>query len=128
MTVAESKTSTKQDPTLQAAIQALRYGRWDTATHKPDIDKSVLQRLCKIKNELSITESGSLLLRGTRIAIPQGLQKCAIDLAHASHLGIVKTKALIREKVWFSGIDRQVESKRQRKVTSNRPGPKLFNG
>ena len=81
MTVAEIKTSTKQDPTLQAAIHPLRYGRWDMATHKPDVDKSVLQRPCKINNELSVTESGSLLLRGTRIVIPQGLQKHAIDLA-----------------------------------------------
>ena len=43
MTVAEIKTSTKQDPTLQAAIQALRYGRWDTATHKPYVDKCVTE-------------------------------------------------------------------------------------
>ena len=34
-----------------------------------------------------------------------------IDLAHASHQGIVKTKSLIREKVWFPGIDRMVEDK-----------------
>ena len=32
-----------------------------------------------------------------------------IEIAHASHQGIVKTKQLIREKVWFPGIDKKVE-------------------
>ena len=109
MTVAEIECSTEQDPTLQAVIQATHDGRWDLAREKLGVDKQVIQRLGKIKNELSLTESGKLVLRGTRIVIPQELQKRIIHLAHAGHLGIVKTKALLREKVWFSGIDRQVE-------------------
>ena len=51
-----------------------------------------------------------ILLRGTRLVIPLSLQK-HVDLAQAGHLGIVKTKTLQREKVWFPFIDSLVEEK-----------------
>lgn len=52
-----------------------------------------------------------VLLRGTRLVIPLSLQRHVVDLAHAGHLGIVKTKTLLREKVWFPFIDSVVEEK-----------------
>ena len=42
--------------------------------------------------------------------IPRSLQMKAVDVAHESHQGISKTKALLREKVWFSGIDELVKT------------------
>ncbi len=53
----------------------------------------------------------NIILRGHRIIIPSELCDKAVDLAHTSHQGIVKTKMLIREKVWFPGIDSLVELK-----------------
>ena len=38
------------------------------------------------------------------------MQKKAVDIAQESHQGIYKTKALLREKVWFSGIDELVKT------------------
>ena len=32
-----------------------------------------------------------------------------MELAHEGHQGLVKTKQLIREKVWFPGIDKEVK-------------------
>lgn len=49
------------------------------------------------------------MLRGTYIVVPLSLQEKAVSLAHEEHQGIVKTKQLIHEKVWFPGIDRLVE-------------------
>ena len=37
------------------------------------------------------------------------LQQQVDDLAHTGHQGIVKTKSLLREKVWFTGLDYMVE-------------------
>ena len=34
-----------------------------------------------------------------------------MDLAHVGHQGIAKTKRLIREKVWFLGVDKMVKEK-----------------
>jgi Integrase zinc binding domain len=38
------------------------------------------------------------------------LQRRAVQLAHSRHQGVVKTKQLLREKVWFSNIDSTVET------------------
>ena len=34
-----------------------------------------------------------------------------VDLAHEGHQGLTKTKQRLRSKVWWAGIDRQVEAK-----------------
>ena len=41
--------------------------------------------------------------------IPSSLQKRAIQLAHESHQGLAKTKALLRQKIWFPNIDNIVK-------------------
>ena len=50
-----------------------------------------------------------IILRQRRIIIPQVLQSRAIQLAHEGHQGLTKTKSLVREKIWFPGIDKLVE-------------------
>ena len=56
-----------------------------------------------------MTESPKIVLRGRRIVVPATLQQEVLKLAHSGHQGIVKTKALLREKVWFVIIDKKVE-------------------
>ena len=68
----------------------------------------VVKPFKNIKDELTVT-SNSLILRGSRIVIPESLQQRAIDLAHETHPGLSKTKALLREKVWFPNIDKIVK-------------------
>ena len=50
-----------------------------------------------------------LVLRRNRIVKPSSLRGKAVDLVHGGHQGIVKTKQLIRDKVWFPGIDKLAE-------------------
>ena len=57
-----------------------------------------------IKDELTVVDD-DLILRGSRIVVQQ-----AVDNAHVGHQGIIKTKAVLREKVWFAGIDKMVEA------------------
>ena len=52
----------------------------------------------------------NLILRAHRLVIPYELRRRVINIAHQSHQGIVKTKQLLREKVWFPGIDKLVEA------------------
>ena len=52
-----------------------------------------------------------MILRANRLVLPTSLRSKAVNLAHASHQGIVKTKGFLREKVWFPGIDGMVEDK-----------------
>ena len=74
---------------------------------KKNEDYNMLNR---IRHELSISHKHCILLRGTKIVIPKKLRKSTIKLAHAGHQGIVKTKQLLRETVWFSGIDKLTEN------------------
>ena len=57
--------------------------------------------------ELSLKDG--VILRGDRVVIPHTLRSRAIQAGHDGHQGIVKTKNLLRSKVWFPGIDKQVE-------------------
>jgi hypothetical protein len=41
--------------------------------------------------------------------MPKSLQQQAIDIAHETHLGLTKTKALISEKIWFPNMDKMVK-------------------
>ena len=43
--------------------------------------------------------------------IPTTLQTDIVNLAHEGHPGIVKTKQLLREKVWFPRLDTLVEQR-----------------
>lgn len=52
---------------------------------------------------------GYLVLRGSRIVIPRSLRKQCVELAHQGHLGIVGTKQQLRTKVWWPGMDKEVE-------------------
>jgi len=58
-----------------------------------------------------LTCLGRVILRGSRIVIPEKLRQKVIDIAHEGHQGIVKTKERLRTKVWWPGIDRDTEKR-----------------
>ena len=50
-----------------------------------------------------------LLLRASRIVIPQVLREHVLKLADEGHLGIVKTKCRLRSEVWWPKVDADAE-------------------
>lgn len=80
--------------------QCIDTGCWD------DCPNPVYKTL---KNEL--TRVGKLVLRGSRLVIPETFHKRVIDIAHEGHQGIVKTKERLRTAVWWPGIDKDAEIK-----------------
>lgn len=97
MTLREVETATQEDPELRRLMQAIQTGNWTSGVGD----------YVKVKEELSV--SCGVILRGHRLVLPSSLRQKVIDISHSSHQGIVKTKQLIREKVWFPHIDRMVE-------------------
>ena len=91
LTITEIQEATDADISLRAVREAIRNGHWD-------IDRAMPYKA--IKDELTIS-SHNIVLRGSRIVIPESLQQRSVDLAHESHQGLVKTKALLREKYGF---------------------------
>jgi transposase InsO family protein len=59
------------------------------------------------RSELSVL--GSVILRGTRLVVPQILRQRILDLAHEGHPGESVMKRRVRSKVWWPLIDREVE-------------------
>ena len=88
MTLEEIQQATNNDQAMKGLRASIRLNQWDNDIVKPY--KSV-------KDELTVT-SENIILRGTRILIPESLQQKAIELAHQSHQRLAKTKALLREK------------------------------
>uniref|UniRef100_A0A671TFE1 Gypsy retrotransposon integrase-like protein 1 n=1 Tax=Sparus aurata TaxID=8175 RepID=A0A671TFE1_SPAAU len=85
------------DPTLVALQSCIKTGDWSKC-------EPVYRT---VKSELSTV--GKIVLRGSRIVIPQAARRQTLMLAHEGHQGIVKTKQRLRTKVWWPGIDREAE-------------------
>ena len=100
MTLEEIKQETKHDAEMQAVIKAVESDQWSNQE---------VQNYKKLKDELSVFNG--LVLTRNRIVIPSSLRSKAVDLAHGGHQGIVKTKQLIRDKVWLPGIDKLADEK-----------------
>ena len=58
-----------------------------------------------------LTCTDTAMLKSDHLVVPASLQERIVDIAHEGHLDIVKTKALLREKVWFPCMDKMVETK-----------------
>ena len=106
----EIQKATCEDATLQAVMKALESGNWHVHGKGAGVYLPAYERLKRLSAELAVSPDRDLLLRDTRIVIPQSLQKKAVELAHLGHQGLVKTKTLLREKIWFYGIDSMVET------------------
>ncbi|XP_055543277.1 uncharacterized protein K02A2.6-like [Wyeomyia smithii] len=60
--------------------------------------------------ETELCFAGKILLRGTRMVMPQSMRRQTLDLAHEGHPGISLMKQRLRAKVWWPKLDTQVEA------------------
>lgn len=97
--IQEIEKVSADDQELQVVRGCLASGNWEGAP------KSYV---C-VRNELTII--GHVILRGTRIVIPEKLRQRVLRLAHEGHQGIVKMKERLRSKVWWPGVDKEAERK-----------------
>ncbi|MCG8094404.1 MAG: DDE-type integrase/transposase/recombinase [Candidatus Thiodiazotropha endolucinida] len=110
LNLSDVASATKNDKTLQNVILSVKTNRWNKKLCQINRAYGVFS---KLSHEFTVVDidGSEVVLRGTRLVIPLSLQRHVVDLAHAGHLGIVKTKTLLREKVWFPFIDSVVEEK-----------------
>ena len=108
MTLEDIQQTTEVDAEMQTLIKAIETDRWTS----PEV-----QDYKRLKDEFSVYNG--VVLRMNRILIPPTLRSRAVELAHLGHQGIVKTKQLIRDKVWFPGIDKLTEEKKLSLVPSS---------
>ena len=102
MTLEEIKEETTKDRVLQKVKQALETGQWNPQ------DKEI-QPYKRWATEITINKTKDILMKGSRIIIPEVLQERATKLAHIGHQGLEKTKSLMREKIWYPNMNQKVK-------------------
>jgi hypothetical protein len=106
MSLTEIAQATEKDEILSVICMYVKKDQWP---NKKDILEGA-KAYHDIKEELAIMQDNShILVRGTRIVLPFSLWNRAVETAHEGHQGMAKTKALLRTKIWFPGMDRMVE-------------------
>ena len=125
MTLFEIQEATKNDPTLQRLAEIFRANKWDSISKITDerVDIAELKLFSKLKHELTLNEHSNVILRDTRLVMPHSLRKKSIEISHEGHQGLVKTKRLLRTKIWFPQIDKMVEEMIAKCIPCQATGP-----
>ena len=109
LSLEEVKKAAREDSTYQQLIKAVQAGRKPKELH--------LAQYTIVWQELTVVEG--LLMRGERLVVPeydpgndQGtLRQWCVELAHEGHQGSPGTKRLLRTRLWWPGMDSQVEAR-----------------
>ena len=94
----EIERTSEHDAELKSVRGCLLNGKWYALEFKEYLP---------VRGELSVT--GKLVLCGTRIVIPKQLRCQVLELPHEGLPGIVAMKQRSGTKVWWPGIDKEVE-------------------
>ena len=99
MTLSQIRSEGAKDQEFQNLISAITSNNWH---QYPE-----LNAFKTVSKELS--HKGGVVLKGNQLVVPKGLRATVLSIAHANHLGINKTKSLLRTKVWWPSIGSDVE-------------------
>ena len=98
----ELQEATEEDETLQVLKKFTMEGWPESSKIPPEVKPYFSYR-----DEIS--EENGLLMKGNKLIIPKSLQREMLDKVHDAHLGIVKSKALAREAIFWPGLSSQLE-------------------
>ena len=94
MTTREVEEASAQDEEL---VEVRKSTNWSSSTNSTF---NGCDELCFVDQ---------LVLRRTRIVIPEKLRSRVLSLVHEGHLGIVVTRQKLRSKVWWPGMKKDAE-------------------
>ena len=100
ISLSETMKESEEDKVIKKVIENLNNNEWNK-------EDEATKPFYQCRDELC--HKGGLLMKGERIVIPSKLRKRTLSLLHETHMGIVKTKALAREKVWWPRMYVEIE-------------------
>lgn len=98
LTIEEVATETGKDEVMHRVKAAMDTGVW----------AKDLTRYEAVKQEL-VWVNG-ILMRMEKIVIPRTIRAKALAIAHKGHPGMNRMKRLLRERVWWPRLDKEVEA------------------
>ena len=104
-TIKRIKEETKKDIVLQAAVKYTTEG-WPQ--YKEDVQLAA-RPYYALRGELSVYDG--LLLRGSRIVIPESLRKEMLEKVHLGHLGVTKCKERAAQSIWWPQIGSNIKDR-----------------
>ena len=104
-------TTTKRDKVLQILKQTILNNEWKSMDKKRyDVETlKLLKQYQKFKELLTVNIQYDIILKDNRIVLPTVFHRTAVKRAHVGHQGVQKTKALMRSKVFFIGMDKAIQ-------------------
>ena len=99
----ELKNSVNDDVVLQKLINIVRQG-WPQERSNLEID---LRPFWDSRDEISVYDG--IVFKGERVIIPYVMQAAMLKLLHSSHQGIVRTKQLARDTLFWPSMNKQIE-------------------
>lgn len=97
------KKSTANDPTLQLLAQYIIQG-WPSCRDKCD---NTIKPYWDLRDSLAFYDG--IIFRGEKVLIPHVMQNEILNLVHYAHQGMVKSKQLARDVVYWKGMNKQIE-------------------
>lgn len=102
----EIEQATKADRNLKVVMKCVDTNEWKVS--KDPVIEAEKKKYQPFHEEFSNIDG--LLIRGTKVVIPQSLRPRFLELAHEGHPGETVMKRRLRDRVWWPGMDREVES------------------
>src|SRR5277367_2683252 len=94
-------TQTRRDPVIAKVLQ------YTKSSWPEEVSEENLKPYFRKRTELTLDQG--ILFWGCRAVIPATLQARILTQLHEGHPGIVRTKSLAREHVWWPNIDSDIE-------------------
>ena len=102
--IKEIAEHSRSDPELTYVKNLIKNG-WPPKKAKL---KKEIQAYWFVKEELYILDNG-IIMKGSRMVIPNTLRDDILKKLHKAHLGMVKTKERAEETVYWPGINKEIE-------------------
>jgi len=94
---------TKEDVVLQELIKYVKTG-WPRSKHKLSLAAQLFWHV-----RLDLVFEDSLLFFKNRLVVPTRLRQQMLGMVHGSHQGIVKSKSLAKQSVYWPGMNSEIE-------------------